>query len=48
MTGKEKCPKCESHYLVYDPAKRAAYCQRSVCDFIEEVRDEVDYKAKFG
>lgn len=48
MSGKEKCPKCKNHYLVYDPVKREAHCRRSVCDFVERVKDKIDYKDKFG
>ncbi|MFW5912426.1 MAG: hypothetical protein ACOCTL_03060 [Candidatus Hadarchaeota archaeon] len=48
MAGKEQCPKCNKFYLVYDPAKRVARCQRSVCDFSERVNSELDYQSKFG
>lgn len=36
------------HYLDYDPVMREAHCRRSVCDFVEKVKDKWDYKAKFG
>ncbi len=43
----EKCPRCESYTLSYDPARRTARCYRLDCDFEEKVNDVDEYFKKF-
>lgn len=43
----EKCPRCESYSLSYDPVRGTARCYRMDCDFEEKVKDVDDYFDRF-
>ncbi len=48
MSKYEKCPECGERSLNYNPVKQEAYCRRSICDFKEEIGDEVEFEKKFS